>query len=85
MTRRASRHLDHPGPRHSPDWYDQSAEATVLDEGDRLFVPCDGGPSTSRLEMYPPRLEIEERDGIYVLRDIGPRHDWRYEFVPRHS
>jgi hypothetical protein len=82
MTWRASRFLDHPGPRHSPDWYDQSGEATVLAAGDRLFVPCDGGPSQSRLEMYPPRLEIQEGDGMYVLVDDGPRAHWRYVFVP---
>jgi hypothetical protein len=47
-----------------------------------LLVPCDGGPSISRLEAFPPRLEIAERDGTYVLVDIGPRSGWRYEFVP---
>ena len=83
MSWRASRFLDHPGPRHSPHWYDQSAEPTVLEAGDRMFIPCEGGPSTSRLEMYPPRLEVEEREGTYVLRDIGPRDSWLYEFVPR--
>jgi hypothetical protein len=35
--------------------------------------------------MFPPRLEIAERDGIYVLRDIGPRDEWRYDFVPRRA
>jgi hypothetical protein len=74
---------DQPGPRHSPDWYDQSDEPTVLAPGDRLFVACEGGPSTSRLERFPPRLEIEEHDGTYVLLDDGPRQDWRYLFVPR--
>jgi hypothetical protein len=80
---RRLRYLDQPGPRHSPDWYDQSGEATVLETGDRLFVPCAGGPSNSRLEMFPPRLEIDEDDGMYVLFDDGPRDQWRYVFVPR--
>jgi len=26
----------------------------------------------SRLEVFPPRLEIEERCGLYILRDDGP-------------
>jgi hypothetical protein len=82
---RGARFLDHPGPRHSPDWYDQSGEATVLEAGDRLFIPCEGGPAATRLERYPPRLEIDERDGTYVLLDEGARDDWRYLFVPREA
>jgi hypothetical protein len=69
------------GPRHAADWYDQSSELTELAVGDRLFIVCEGGPSTSRLETYPPRLEIPERGGTYVLVDDGPRHEWRYRFV----
>ena len=83
MTWRGARHLEHPGPRRSPDWYDQSGEPTVLDIGDRMLIPCEGGPSNSRLESFPPRLEIEEHDGLYVLVDDGPRAQWHYQFVPR--
>ena len=54
----------------------------VLADGDRFLVMCEGGPCMSRLEVYPPRLEIEEHDGIYVLVDDGPRDDWCYVFVP---
>jgi hypothetical protein len=50
--------------------------------GDRLFVPCEGGPCQSRLEFFPPRLEIVERGGLYVLIDEGDVQDWRYLFVP---
>jgi hypothetical protein len=71
------------GPRHAFDWYDQSRELVPLDEGDRVFIACEGGPCASRLETFPPRLEIEERDGSYVLLDDGPRDTWRYLFVPR--
>jgi hypothetical protein len=71
--------------RHSPDWYDQSRETVVLEPGDRLFIACEGGPSTSRLERFPPRLEIPERDGLYVLDDDGSRDGWRYVFVPREA
>ena len=71
------------GARHSTDWYDQTGEAVIMEPGDRLFVACDGGPCDSRLETYPPRLEIEEHTGTYVLLDEGPRSDWRYLFVPR--
>ena len=83
MSWRGLRYLDFPGPRHSPEWYDQTGEDEVLREGDRLFVPCEGGPSASRLEVWPPRLEVPEPDGVYVLLDDGPRADWRYVFVPR--
>ena len=75
--------LDHPGPRHSPEWYDQTGEATVLAPGDRMLIACDGGPSNIRLEMFPPRLEVEEQDGVYVLVDDGPRDEWRYVFLFR--
>jgi len=57
----------------------------VLQPGDRFFIPCEGGPSTIRLEVFPPRLEIDEREGVYVLEDVGPRDEWRYIFVPRQA
>jgi hypothetical protein len=53
-----------------------------LRPGDRMFIACDGGPSISRLEKFPPPLEIEEHHGVYVLHDDGPPEQWRYEFVP---
>lgn len=71
--------------RHSPDWYDQSAEPVALQPGDRLFIACRGGPCASRLEWFPPRLEIAEDDGLYVLDDDGPRDNWSYVFVPREA
>ena len=49
--------------------------------GDRMFVQCDGGPCISRLETFPPRLEIEEAGGLYVLVDEGPIEDWKYRFL----
>jgi hypothetical protein len=75
-------YLDHPGPRRSANWYDQSKEETVLDPGDRMFIACEGGPAWTRLESFPPRLEVQERGGVYVLMDDGPRDEWRYLFVP---
>jgi hypothetical protein len=81
--RRAIRLLELPGPRHSAEWYDQSGEPNVLEAGDRMFIHCEGGPSNSRLEAFPPRLEIDEVDGTYALEDMGPRDAWRYVFVPR--
>lgn len=77
-----STYPDVDGARHSCDWYDQAGEAITLQRGDRFFVVCEGGPCTSRLEVYPPRVEIDEPDGIYVLVDDGPREEWRYVFVP---
>lgn len=50
--------------------------------GDRMFVQGEGGPCLSRLERFPPQLEIEERGGTYVLIDRGEPHEWRYLFVP---
>ena len=47
-----------------------------------MFISCEGGPSVSRLERFPPPLEIEERGGLYVLVDDGPFEEWRYVFVP---
>ena len=52
-----------------------------FEPGDRMLIPCEGGPSVSRLETFPPRLEIEERGGIYVLVDDGDPRQWRYHFV----
>jgi hypothetical protein len=83
MAARGVHRVDQPGPRHDAGWYDQSDEPEVLAVGDRLFVACEGGPSASRLETFPPRLEIEEVDGLYVLDDRGARETWRYVFVPR--
>jgi hypothetical protein len=54
-----------------------------VEDGDRLFIPCEGGPSTSRLERWPPPLEVQEADGLYVLVDDGDPEAWRYVFVPR--
>ena len=53
-----------------------------LRPGDRLFVQCQGGPSRSRLEYFPPPVEIEERGGTYVLMDEGEPREWLYLFVP---
>jgi hypothetical protein len=53
-----------------------------VDPGERMLIPCDGGPSISRLVRYPPPHEIEERGGTYVLVDDGPPAHWSYLFVP---
>jgi hypothetical protein len=47
-----------------------------------MLIPCDGGPAMSRLELFPPRLEIEVEGGTYVLDDVGQRPTWHYRFVP---
>ena len=83
MSWRGRRYLNHPGPRRAPDWYDQSDEETVLSAGDRVFIVCEGGPSFSHMEVFPPRTEVAEKDGLYVLIDVGPPSDWKYVFVPR--
>ena len=52
-----------------------------MEQGERMLIPCRGGPSSSRLVRYPPPLEIDERGGMYVLVDDGPAEQWTYEFV----
>jgi len=52
------------------------------DPGERMLIPCDGGPPTSRLVTLPPPLEMPEGDGVYVLEDDGPPEAVRYAFVP---
>lgn len=47
-----------------------------------MLIPCEGGPSRSRLVRYPPPLEIVETGGLYVLVDDGSPERWRYDFVP---
>jgi hypothetical protein len=47
--------------------------------GERLLIPCEGGPSMSRLVHEPAPLEIVERGGLYVLDDTDPgglRYVW---------
>lgn len=56
-------------------------EDDAVEDGDRMLIPCDGGPSISRLVRYPPPVEIEERGGVYVLVHDGGPELWRYEFV----
>ncbi|MDQ2649792.1 MAG: hypothetical protein M3Z03_09565 [Actinomycetota bacterium] len=77
-------HAASDGPRHSELWYDQTGEWDALAVGDRMLISCDGGPAMSRLEVFPPRLEIDVEGGTYVLDDVGPRPTWRYRFVPGH-
>jgi hypothetical protein len=54
----------------------------AIEPGDRMLIRCEGGPSRSRLERYPPALEVAERDGVYVLQDEGEPAEWWYLFVP---
>jgi hypothetical protein len=53
-----------------------------VEAGDRMLIPCEGGPSICRLVRYPPPLEIDEAPGAYVLVDDGPPEYWRYDFIP---
>ena len=53
-----------------------------MEPGERMLIPCRGGPSTSRLVRYPPPVEVAERGGMYVLVDDGPPEHWSYDFVP---
>ena len=55
----------------------------MVEDGERMLIRCEGGPSQGRLVRYPPPVEIEERTGVYVLVDDGSPESWWYEFVPR--
>ena len=57
-------------------------DTEVVEEGERMLIPCDGGPCISRLVHFPPPFEFQERGGTYVLVDDGPPNQWRYEFIP---
>ncbi len=67
--------------RHSDAFYGETMTDTPLQRGDRMFVRCEGGPCLSRLEVFPPRIEIPEEGGLYVLVDDGPLEAWMYQFV----
>ena len=69
--------------RHSAEWYRDVLGEDPMRPGDQFLVMCDGGPRAARLETFPPRLEIEESGGVYVLVDDGPVYRWCYEFVSR--
>jgi hypothetical protein len=71
----------HSEARHSEGWYGNALRDTSLRHGDRMFIRCEGGPCTSRLEVFPPRIEIHEKNGFYVLVDEGPPESWTYQFV----
>jgi len=66
---------------HSPEWYRAVIDSGQVRVGDQLLLRCEGGPSISRLETFPPPLEVDERGGVYVLDDDGPVYAWRYVFV----
>jgi hypothetical protein len=52
-----------------------------VDPGERMLLWCDGGPSRSRLERFPPPLEVDVDGGMYVLVDDGPAEHWHYQFI----
>ena len=54
-----------------------------FEPGQRMLIPCNGGPAMSRLTTYPPPLEVPVEHGVYVLDDdADDPAEWRYEFVP---
>ena len=52
-----------------------------VEPGDEMMIWCDGGPAIMKRQTFPPDLEVQERDGLYVLHDDGSPADWRYVFV----
>ena len=53
----------------------------MVDQGERMLLWCEGGPSIGRATVYPPPLEIDVDGGTYVLVDDGLIEQWHYEFV----
>jgi hypothetical protein len=56
-------------------------DAGAVEPGERMLLPCEGGPSMSRLERYPPPLEVAVEGGVYVLVDDGAPQTWHYDFI----
>ena len=75
--------VDHVRVTHSDEWYRPLIDAGQVRVGDQMLIRCEGGPSISRLEAFPPPLEVDERGGVYVLDDDGPIYAWRYLFVTK--
>jgi len=50
-------------------------------DGDPMLIPCQGGPTGWRSATFPPPLEFEVDDGVYVLVDDGTPEYWTYEFI----
>lgn len=56
-------------------------QTRAMRDGDRMMLPCVGGPTVWRAAAFPPPQEIEFDDGVYVLVDDGPPEYWKYAFV----
>ena len=59
-------------------WMDQTRR---MHDGDRMLIPCQGGPTGWRAATFPPPLEFETDAGTYVLIDDGAPNEWSYAFV----
>ena len=52
-----------------------------VENGDRMLIWSEGGPSLGRAVHVPPPLEIAVDGGMYVLVDDRPPEAWHKEFV----
>jgi hypothetical protein len=52
-----------------------------MEAGERMLIPCEGGPTGWRAVTFPPPVEVDLADGMYVLVDDGPPEHWSYRFV----
>jgi hypothetical protein len=59
-------------------WMDETWQ---VHDGDRMLIPCQGGPTAWRTASFPPPLEVETEAGVYVLNDDGTPDQWSYDFV----
>jgi hypothetical protein len=46
-----------------------------------MMIRCVGGSNAWRAATFPPPVEFEVDDGVYVLVDEGHPETWAYEFV----
>jgi hypothetical protein len=53
----------------------------VHEDGERMLIPCEGGPCRSRLVRYPPPLEVDEPSGVYVLAEGRSLDEPEYRYV----
>jgi hypothetical protein len=52
-----------------------------VENGDRMLISCEGGPSLGLAVIFPPPLEIAVDGGMHVLVDDGPPAAWHYASV----
>jgi hypothetical protein len=50
-------------------------------DGELMLIPCEGGLTAWRTGTFPPAVEFDVDDGVYVLVDDGSPELWWYQFI----